>query len=41
MFCQLPQPANFVATGGNLEGTLDLSWDALRRGVQAYIAPLA
>jgi len=30
---QLPQPANLVATGGDLEGTVDLSWDALRRGV--------
>jgi hypothetical protein len=38
---QLPQPANFVATGGDLEGTVDLSWDALRRGVQTYIAQQA
>src|ERR1017187_5904462 len=38
---QLPQPANLVATGGDLEGTVDLSWDALRRGVQTYIAQQA
>jgi hypothetical protein len=38
---QLPQPANFVATGGDLEGTVDLSWDAIRRGVQTYIAQQA
>ena len=38
---QLPQPANLVATGGDLEGTLDLSWDVLRRGVQTYIAQQA
>ena len=38
---QLPQPANLVATGGDLEGTIDLSWDALRRGVQTYIAQQA
>jgi len=31
---QLPQPANLVATGGDHEGTVTLSWDALRRGVQ-------
>ena len=38
---QFPQPANLVATGGYLEGTVDLSWDALRRGVQTYIAQQA
>ena len=38
---QLPQPANLVATGGDLDGTVDLSWDALRRGVQTYIAQQA
>ena len=38
---QLPQPANLVATGGDLEGTVDLSWDALRRSVQTYIAQQA
>ena len=37
----LPQPANFAATGGDLEGSLDLSWDAIRRGVQTYIAEQA
>ena len=38
---QLPQPASLVATGGDLEGTVDLSWDTLWRGVQAYIAQQA
>ena len=38
---QLPQPANFVATGGDLEGAVHLSWDALRRSVQTYIAQQA
>jgi hypothetical protein len=27
--------------GGDLEGTVDLTWDALRRGVQTYIAQQA
>ena len=38
---QLPQPANSTATGGDLEGPVDLSWDALRHGVQTYIAQQA
>ena len=38
---QLPPPANLVATGGDLDGTIDLSWDANRRGVQTYVARYA
>jgi hypothetical protein len=34
----LPQPANLAATGGDLDGTVDLTWDAIRRGVQSYVA---
>jgi hypothetical protein len=37
----LPQPANLAATEGTLEGTVDLTWDAIRRGVQTCIAQQA
>ena len=38
---QLPQPASLAATGGDLDGTVDLTWDAIRRGVQSYVAEQA
>jgi hypothetical protein len=38
---RLPQPANFVATGGDLDGTVDLAWDPIKRGVQTYVAERA
>ena len=38
---QLPQPANLVATGGDLDGSVDLAWDPIKRGVQTYIAQQA
>jgi len=37
----LPQPANLAASGGDLDGTVDLAWDAIRRGVQSYVAEQA
>ena len=37
----LPQPANLAASGGDLDGTVDLTWDAIRRGVQSYVAEQA
>ncbi len=37
----LPQPANLAAAGGDLDGTVDLNWDAIRRGVQTYVAQQA
>jgi hypothetical protein len=37
----LPRPANLVATGGDHDGTVDLAWDAIKRGVQTYIAQQA
>ena len=37
----LPRPANLAANGGDLEGTVDLPWDAIRRGVQTYVAQQA
>lgn len=38
---QLPQPASLAASGGDLDGTVDLTWDAIRRGVQTYVAEQA
>jgi hypothetical protein len=38
---QLPQPQNLHATGGDLEGTNDVAWDSIKRGVQAYVAERA
>ena len=38
---RLPQPANLVATGGDLDGTVDLAWDPIKRGVQTYVAERA
>jgi hypothetical protein len=38
---QLPQPQNLHATGGDLDGTVDLAWDAIKRGVQTYVAERA
>ena len=38
---QLPQPQNLHATGGDLDGSVDLGWDAIKRGVQTYIAERA
>ena len=32
-----PAPANLTATGGDLEGEVDLSWDAIARGLQTYL----
>jgi hypothetical protein len=37
----LPQPQNLHATGGDLDGTVDLGWDAIKRGVQTYVAERA
>jgi hypothetical protein len=37
----LPQPTNLAAAGGDLDGTVDLNWDAIRRGVQTYVAQQA
>ena len=37
----LPQPQNLHATGGDLDGSVDLGWDAIKRGVQTYIAERA
>ncbi len=37
----LPAPGNLTATGGDLDGTVDLAWDAIRRGVQTYAAEYA
>jgi hypothetical protein len=38
---QLPQPQNLHATGGDLDGTVDLGWDPIKRGVQTYVAERA
>ncbi len=38
---QLPAPANLAATAGDLDGTVDLSWDAIPRGVQTYVGEQA
>ena len=37
----LPQLASLAATGGGLDGTVGLTWDAIRRGVQTYVAEQA
>jgi hypothetical protein len=37
----LPQPTSLAATGGDLDGTMDLTWDAIRRVVQTYVAERA
>jgi hypothetical protein len=37
----LPQPAKLAASGGDLDGTVDLTWDAIGRGVQTYVAQQA
>jgi hypothetical protein len=37
----LPQPQNLHVTGGDLDGSVDLGWDAIKRGVQTYIAERA
>ena len=37
----LPQPANLAATGGDLDCTVDLTWEASRRCVQTYVAQQA
>ena len=37
----LPRPANLAATGGDHDGTVDLAWDPIKRGVQTYIAQQA
>ena len=37
----LPQPQNLHATGGDMDGTVDVAWDPIKRGVQAYIAERA
>ena len=37
----LPQPQNLHATGGDLDGSVDLGWDPIKRGVQTYIAERA
>ena len=38
---QMPQVGNLVATGGDLDGEVDLSWDPIRRGLQSYVAEYA
>ena len=37
----LPAPASLAATGGDQEGEVDLSWDAIPRGVQTFLAEQA
>ena len=37
----LPAPQNLSATAGDHGGTMDLDWDAIRRGVQTYVAEYA
>jgi hypothetical protein len=38
---QLPQPQNLHVTGGDLDGTNDVAWDPIKRGVQTYVAERA
>jgi hypothetical protein len=37
----MPQPAAAAATIGDLEGTVDFHWNAIKRGVTSYIAEYA
>ena len=37
----LPQVGNVCATGGDLEGEVDLTWDPIRRGLQSYLVEYA
>jgi hypothetical protein len=37
----MPKPANLAATLGDLDGEVDLSWNAISRGVQTYLAEYA
>ena len=35
------QVSRFLFAGGDSESTVDLTWDAIRRGVQSYVAEQA